>query len=194
MNSAPLIPGKPKPFDRELAPAGTHRAVCHSVHDLGFQSEFIKGKKTVLHKVVVIWEIDKAIKAGKFAGQPFVVSKKYTFSLHEKSNLRKDLAGWRGRDFTEQELEKFDLRALVGKQCLLNVVHSVSKSGNGTYANVYTVSAVPEGMPPLAQTLPPDHDFKWITELQAKAEPAPEPVSDAEAPQTGPISDSEVPF
>lgn len=179
MEKKPLVPGKPKPFVKELPPAGTHRGVCHSVHDLGFQTTTWQGKTKTVHQVVLVWEIDKALTKGDFAGQPFVVSKKYTFSFYERSQLRHDIASWRGRDFTESELEKFDLNCLAGQQCLITIIHT-NKNGN-TYANISSVTAVPTGVPALAQTLPPEHEFKWISDLQAKAVTPPEEESEPDA-------------
>ena len=40
-------------------------------------------------------------------GKPFLVRRRYTASLHEKSALRKDLESWRGRAFTNVELDGF---------------------------------------------------------------------------------------
>jgi len=51
------------------------------------------------------------------------ISKFYTLSLHEKSNLGKDLTSWRGRPFTETEKQGFDVRNLIGVPCQLNVMH-----------------------------------------------------------------------
>ena len=45
-------------------------------------------------------------------GRRFDVARVYTLCLHERAALRKDLESWRGRKFTEQELDGFDLEKL----------------------------------------------------------------------------------
>ena len=54
---------------------------------------------------------------------PRTISPRYTASLNVKSVLRRDLSAWRGRDFTQAELEEFNLRNIVGAPCLLQVIH-----------------------------------------------------------------------
>ena len=54
------------------------------------------------------------------------ISKFYTLSLHEKSNLGQDLVSWRGRPFTETERQGFDITKLIGVTCQLNVMHTDS--------------------------------------------------------------------
>ena len=68
-------------------------------------------------------------------GRPFAISKRYTLSTHTKSTLRKDLESWRGRAFTPEEEEAFDVANVCGAYCLLNVTHNQGGDGN-TYANV----------------------------------------------------------
>jgi hypothetical protein len=73
------------------------------------------------------------------------ISTEYTASLHEKSNLRKALVGWRSRDFTEDELAGFDLTSVLGKPCMLSVIHKEKRMG-GSYAKVDSVMKVAKGM------------------------------------------------
>jgi len=42
-----------------------------------------------------------------------MISKRYTMSLGEQSTLRKDLESWRGKKFTPEELQGFDLNACI---------------------------------------------------------------------------------
>jgi hypothetical protein len=89
------------------------------------------------HKVRIVWQLEDMMADGK----PFLIQKRYTLSLHEKANLRKDLESWRGRSFTPEELIKFDVETIIGKNAQLNIQH-ITKDGK-TYANV--VSIVPLG-------------------------------------------------
>lgn len=127
-------------------PAGVHQAVCVDVVDMGNLEVVWNGQKKIQHKVRVVWQVEELMDDGK----PFIVQKRYTASLHEKSKLRPELESWRGRPFTEDELHEFDLEKLIGANCLLNVAH-VSKDGK-TYANVTAVMPLKKGMEKLIGT------------------------------------------
>lgn len=134
----------PKPSESNFAPppAGSHAAVCYRLIDLGTQQSTFNNETKRQHKIVVSWELpDEKMEDGK----PYSIHQRYTFSLHEKAKLRADLEGWRGRNFTEAELEAFDLEVLLGKPCLLSVVHE-ERQGK-VYANIKSVSRLPKGMP-----------------------------------------------
>lgn len=111
-------------------PEGLHQAVCVDVVDLGI----VKGQFGEKHKVEIRWQADSENENGR----RFELRKWYTLSLHEKSNLRKDLECWRGRKFTEGELAGFDLENLLGANCQLQVIHNLSDEGK-TYDNVQAI-------------------------------------------------------
>ena len=92
-------------------PEGLWPAVCVDVVDLGMQ-ETPWGPK---QKVELYWEIEELDPKGV----RFTVRTRYTASLNDKANLRKQLEAWRGRKFTAQELKGFDLEVLVGVNCQL---------------------------------------------------------------------------
>lgn len=108
--------------DFEQPPVGTHVARCVKVIDIGTQKGEYQGKATSKRQCIVGWELPTELMAeGEYAGKPFTVSRFYTASLGEKANLRKDLANWRGRDFTEAELQGFDSKNILDKACLLGL-------------------------------------------------------------------------
>lgn len=113
------------------APEGLHQAVCVDVHDIGLQKT-PWGEK---HKVLIVWQLDLV---DDETGKRFDVRKFYTLSLSDKANLRKDLECWRGRKFTGDELQGFDLEKLITANCQLQVVHNLSDEGK-TYANVQAI-------------------------------------------------------
>lgn len=120
------------------APAGTHEAICIGVIDLGTQTGEWQGKPLVRRQVLIQWELP----AEKMEdGKPFIVAKFYTASLNEKATLRHDLESWRGREFTPQELGGFDSKNILGKPCLLSIVHNEKDK-----AKVQGVMAPPKGM------------------------------------------------
>ena len=103
-------------------PKGVHNARCVKVIDLGTQRSDYGGQITYKRQVLVIWETPEQLNND----QPMTISKFYTLSLHEKSNLGQDLVSWRGRPFTETEKQGFDITKLIGVTCQLNVMHTDS--------------------------------------------------------------------
>jgi hypothetical protein len=148
----------PKPSesqgDFETVPEGTHVARCLSIVDMGMQATSFtddKGNpKPPQHKVRIAFELcyEQDSKA-----RPFVVSKQYTVSMHEKASLRKDLEAWRGKSFSKEELDAFDLSKLCGVACMVTVKHKASADGSRTYANIAAISGIAKGMqePPKLQ-------------------------------------------
>ena len=74
-----------------------------------------KGKKQ--HKIRIVWQVEEV----RADNKPHQASKRYTLSLHEKAALRKDLESWRGRPFTAQELEGFDVEQVIGIAAILSM-------------------------------------------------------------------------
>lgn len=123
-------------------PSGTHVARCCWLIDLGVQESELYGAR---HKVLLGWELPtELIQEGDRAGEPFFISQFYTMSLHEKAKLREHLEAWRDKQFTEEELDGFDLRNILGKPCVLTVVHK--QQGEKIRARVGGVSSMLKGM------------------------------------------------
>lgn len=121
------------------APQGTHIARCVQLIDLGTQySEFYKKSA---RKLLVGWELPGEKKPD--TDDVFLVWKRYTLSLSDNAHLRRDLEGWRGKKFTAEELQAFDVLKVLGHGCLLSIVHD---ERDGTkYTNVQSVSALTKG-------------------------------------------------
>ena len=132
--------------DFKPVPAGTHLAVCISLVDIGLQPGFENGPPQ--RKVYVGFEVPGELveftnKDGDKVTGPSRIGRFYTASFNEKATLRHHLAAWRGRDFTPVELKGFDLHNILGKSCLINVVHKTV--GDRTYANLAAIMALPKG-------------------------------------------------
>jgi hypothetical protein len=137
----------------ERCPEGNHFAVCTSIIDLGTQVEKYAGQPDKeQRKVYISWEIAGETRED---GKPFYVGKRYTLSSYEKANLRKDLESWRGIKFLDSDFGPggFELKNVLGKGCMLNVVHS-EKDGK-TYANIATIARLPKGASSPQPTEPP---------------------------------------
>lgn len=156
--------------DFEAIPAGMHNAVGARVYDLGQQPGFNPG--SFAHKVCILWELATRYTAGDFANQRMRVSKTYTLSLSEKANLRHDLESWRGRAFTEQELQGFDVEKVVSAPCTLNLVETVNPKTNKRYVKVAAVMPLMSGVEKLTPETPDDYVPEWIQKLITSAQPA----------------------
>ncbi len=127
-------------------PAGNHLAICYQMVEIGTEVSDFQGQKKSLHRVRLTWELpnERKIFNPDKGEQPYSLSRDYTLSMHEKATLRKDLESWRGKAFNEDEAKSFDVTRLMGKPCLLNIIHT-EKDGK-TFANIAGVAAIIKGM------------------------------------------------
>lgn len=129
-------------------PQGVFIGRCYSLIDLGTQHTSGQYGDKFQHKVRIGWELFGEDENGQQltvdvdgTEMPMTISKSYTVSLHEKSGLRKDLAAWRGKDFTDEEAKGFDISKLIGAYCMVNV--TTSESNGKTYSNVAGLTPLP---------------------------------------------------
>lgn len=162
------------------APAGVHQAVCVDVVDLGFLDVTWQGVSKKKHLINVAWQINE----DRDDGKPYLVFKRYTLSLHEKATLGKDLESWRGKKFTDEERNGFDVERLLGVNCLLNVTHN--QVGDRTYANVVSIMPLAKGMPQI-------HARDYVRKVDRQPEPETVPSRDDEH-EPPPITDDDIPF
>jgi len=150
----------------EQPDTGMHQAVCAFVNNIGTQRGEYEGKPTFKEQVIISWELDQKLTIGDYAGMPFMISKFYTLSLHEKSGLRKDLENWRGKVFTDDELSGFQLQNLIGANCFLNLIES--KTGK---RKISAIMPVKKDMAKLVQTMdkPSEKYQAFIDKLRAQS-------------------------
>lgn len=164
--------------------AGLHHAICCGVYNLGTQ---ISEKfNTVQRQVLLQWEITdlkidiKDKNTGETKSMARVISKQYTNSLNEKATLRKDLETWRGQMFSASEMEGFELLNLLGKNCLLQIIHRSNEAR--TYAKISSILPLQKGTEeresenPMksfsldhGEEIPPDTP-QWICDIIEKSE------------------------
>lgn len=137
--------GTPSEFKR--VPAGSHIAVCNLIADCGMQpgsALYPNPKRKLYIRFEIPTERVEYEKDGQTIEGPMTLGSFYTASMNEKATLRKHLESWRGRSFTDEEAAQFDVSAILGKACMLSVVHS--ESGGKTYANIASIGAMPKGV------------------------------------------------
>lgn len=129
-------------------PAGNHVAVCYRFIDLGTQKGEYKGKPKSDRKVIISWELpDELMQEGDYAGQPFTIGNRYTWSMNEKATLRKTLESWRNKKFIEDDFKgpnRFNVKNVLGKGCMLNI--ALTEKDGTTYSNIASIGSLPKGM------------------------------------------------
>jgi hypothetical protein len=142
--------------------AGTHLARCFQLVDIGTHHGEYQGQPTIRNQVIVRWEVPGETIEVDGVAKPMIASKFYTNSLGEKANLRKDLVAWRGREFSTEELMKFDLMAILGVPCMITVAHTPEGK-----AKVVGVSGLPKGIkcPPAVNPVSAFWIDEWNDEL-----------------------------
>lgn len=132
----------------ETTPAGTFPARCYRFLDLGSHEQTYQGESKGLKRLVMVgFELPtELMETGEYAGKPFTIHKRYTWSTHEKATMRKDLESWRGRKFNDSDFGPggFDVRNLIGVPCTLSISHS-EKDGS-TYANITGIGPLMKGL------------------------------------------------
>ena len=129
-------------------PQGVFIGRCYSLIDLGTQHTTGQYGDKFQHKIRIGWELFGDDEEGNpltidvdGKEMPLTISKSYTVSLHEKAGLRRDLAAWRGKDFTDEEAKAFDVSKLLGAFCMINV--TTSETNGKTYSNVAGITPLP---------------------------------------------------
>jgi hypothetical protein len=141
---------KEKGGDFKKLDEGTHLAICDAVVGVGMQdTPWGTQQEHVWVRFEVPAERVQFVRDGIEVDEPMTIWTRYNNTLNRKSSLRKDLDTWRGRKFTVEELQGFELFDLVGRHCQITVVHNESK--DNIYANVAAIAQVMKGIerPPM---------------------------------------------
>lgn len=127
-------------------PQGNHVARLYQLIHVGTNEFEFKGETKKSDKLRVTFELcneRKSFKEGE-EPKPFSVSREFGFSMGPKSHLRPFVEGIIGAPLFDEEAYNFNFEDLLGRACLLNVVHE-EKNGN-VYAKIAGASPLPKGM------------------------------------------------
>lgn len=122
-----------------LLEGGVYYGICSAIIDLGIQKNEMYNNES--RKLMIQWTIvgqEVEINGEKVAR---VMHKQYSFSLNQKSTLRKDLEAWRGKEFTEEELNGFDLNNILNIPCQLQIIEKerVGKNNVNTIGGIMSI-------------------------------------------------------
>ena len=144
-------------------PEGTYTGVCIMVIDCGVHKIEFSGETSYKRQIYLRWELPKVIiPEGDYQGERACVGRRYTFSMHKKANLRRDLETWRGRPFTDEAANQFDFDSLIGKSCTLQIF-----TNDKGYSNINLIT-------PSSETIEPSTRLIFDTENPYNYEELPE--------------------
>lgn len=126
-----------------IVEGGSYPGRCVRVVNMGTHENSYMGEpKPDVMKVMLTFEINELMESGK----PFCFERKYTATISENAHLGKHLKKWRGKAFTQAELEDFDLNSVIGIPCMVELITSVSKKDGKTRNEVDGISRIPKGL------------------------------------------------
>lgn len=139
----------------ENLPAGTYAARCIRFIDLGSHDQTYQGESKGKKRLVLLtFEVPSERMDD---GRPFSISKRYTWSMHEKSTLRKHLEAWRGQKFQPTDFGTFDIRNVLNKECMLSVVEWGDEQRGGTAID--SISKIIKGL----EVAPAENDIVYFS-------------------------------
>ena len=155
-----LTAREPEGSDLALIPPDTYQGICYAVVDFGTQHVEMFGND--IHKVLIGFELPEVrmqiVRDGVDLDLPRAISSQFTLSLHRKAKLRNTLESWRGKPFTKEESDGFDISKLLGVNAMIQVMHDIS--GRGVhYAKIANISKLYKGM----EVLKAENEFQYFS-------------------------------
>lgn len=156
-------------LERTLTPAGTFVARVIRIIYTGTIKESYMGEEKEVPKIIITWELPTETHVFREAdgAKPFTISKEYTHSMGNKSNLRPITEAIIGTRLTDDEAYGFDHDELLGMACQITVIHD--KKESGTWEKVTAVSPLLKGIicPPQVNPSKVLSFEKWNEEMFA---------------------------
>ena len=124
-----LTPKAEKVF--ELAPEGLYDTVLIDVVDIGMVTSTFNGQTKTQPKIMLVFQAAETDKEGN----PFRFFKRYTASLHCKSNLFAAIKKLTGKE----PVEAFELDSLLGVNAKLDIEHEKNANTGKTYSVIASI-------------------------------------------------------
>lgn len=157
--------------EKEVAPAGTTRAVIVGVYDIGVHTNkaFEVGKPDKdMQQFIFLFELEDR----RSDGTPFTLSLRMNASLNDRATLRKFLTSMLGELTPDQISSGIELNTLLHRSCYVQVVHYERKDKKRSAKIAGIPSPFKKTEPPL-QAIGDGKVPKWVIEeaLSAKIQP-----------------------
>jgi hypothetical protein len=124
-------------------PAGAYAMKCIDLIDYGLQDMTWQGVTSKKHRICLRFYGGQTYTDKEGHDAPLWVDQYMTLTLHENGALRPFLEAWRGKMFTDSELEGFNVAVLVGVDAWVTL-GQVTKNDR-TYCNILACSKMPPG-------------------------------------------------
>lgn len=154
-----MISLKSNQQEREIVPFGNHLGRLYSIVELGNLPIYNKPGETG-RKVMFTWELPEEMRDFNGEEKPLVISFDYFISMYKTSQLRKAVEGIVGK-LDDSDAEEFNLQGLLGKSCMVNVVHTASKANGRMYANVGSITPLPKAVKEVPPQINPSTFFSY---------------------------------
>ncbi len=144
-----IIAPKSEKKEFEIVKAGSHVGIAYSLIMLGTHEEEWEGTEKKSIKMFLSFELPnlrKVFKEGE-PEKPMSISTYVNLSMYSQSKLRGWIHNIIGVTLTDKEADSFDVMQILGKPCLLNVIHKLSKKSGKMKTNIEGVAQMIEGMP-----------------------------------------------
>lgn len=165
--------------------------------DIGWQD----GPYGLKQQVVLCFEFPTETVNVDGRERPMIMSEFYSTTISKKARLRRDLESWRGRTFNAQELDGFELKNVIGKQCTITTF----ENENGR-TRISAISPAMKGVEHKLHNEPIFFDLdlhgvnssefhkvpEWLRDIIGKRAHPPE--SENPAPSGTPDFDDDIPF
>lgn len=140
----PSIPLPESSGEYEVTPSWTFIARCISIIDLWTQEDIYQWEVKHVRKISIKFELPTELDS---KWEPFTIYKDFSYSMWDKSNLRKFLQLWRWATYQSWELDNFNIyQEYLDKACQITIEHKVSKTSGNTYAQISGISPLMKGI------------------------------------------------
>lgn len=132
-----------KPEIKPQVEAGSYIARCYQFIHIGTSRYEYMGQEKITNKIRYGFELPNELKVFKEGEQakPIAIAAEFNLTMFEKGKLRPTIDGWLGKKLSDMEADSFDVETMVGKPCMLNVIHN-----DKGYAEVASISPLPKGV------------------------------------------------
>lgn len=146
-------------------PEGQYAARCVDVINFGEKVETYPGKpERLVPKVGIVFRTGETNPETR---EYIDVMREFTVSMYETASLRAFLEAWRGKTYTEGEVEEgAPLHKLHGVPSLLTIEHKKSAKGR-TYSNIKAISGLPKQMAAAAPSIEGYERPEYLEERKA---------------------------
>lgn len=120
-------------------PADSYPMRCFAVVNAGTHEKTFKNESKKVKLLYLLFEIPEHKRED---GSPSIIARDFTFSMSEKSNLRKAINQWTGKTLSDDEAENFDFDTLVGQP----IMGTITLSKDEKWSNLTSIVKLPKSM------------------------------------------------